>query len=475
MKTHLSFSLCLSLTVPLFALLLPGCSDSDSSTPAQVQAFQGTWEREGYGDIVQINDQGGALYQYTRSTCLKADTLDDEDVAELFDDATLSDDGMTLTLGDATAGAFPIHFTQRTSLPGQCEDARLITEATPTRTFEHFAQTYADYYAFFTERGVDWSAQIADARSQVSDAMSQQALFEVLSSMLAPINDGHVQLTGLGTVYRPVKPVGANPIVMAAFDAQSDDTDLQTFANAISLQYWENVVSYLDADSVRVFDGALPQRVIWATLNDGTVGYLYIASMAYLSDDDEGLSQTANRAAMEAIMQTVMNDLQHTQAMIIDVRNNIGGHDTVSKVVASHFTDQQRVFGTKLARSYQGDTAPVTTRLDPVASPYLSPVAIIAGIETASAAESFTLAMRALPQVTLVGERTNGILSDVLEKQLPNGWEMWLANEVYFDHLGVNHEASGIPMDIEAPVFSLAAIAEGHNPAIDTALSALGY
>ena len=47
--------------------------------------------------------------------------------------------------------------------------------------------------------------------------------------------------------------------------------------------------------------------------------------------------------------------------------------------------------------------------------------------------------------------------------------------DVSFDHLGQNHEVTGIAPDVEAPVFSLEAIEAGANAAIDVALEQLGY
>ena len=63
------------------------------------------------------------------------------------------------------------------------------------------------------------------------------------------------------------------------------------------------------------------------------------------------------------------------------------------------------------------------------------------------------IAMRVLPNVTLVGEATMGILSDNLYKDLPNGWEISLSNEIYLDPQGELYEDIGIPPDVEIPVF----------------------
>jgi carboxyl-terminal processing protease len=73
---------------------------------------------------------------------------------------------------------------------------------------------------------------------------------------------------------------------------------------------------------------------------------------------------------------------------------------------------------------------------------------------TVSAAEIFTMAMRALPNVTHVGQTTRGSLSDVLTKRLPNGWTVTLSNEVYLDAAGKAWEGLGIPPQTLIQVFA---------------------
>jgi carboxyl-terminal processing protease len=70
-----------------------------------------------------------------------------------------------------------------------------------------------------------------------------------------------------------------------------------------------------------------------------------------------------------------------------------------------------------------------------------------------SAAEIFTMAMRALPNVTHVGQTTRGSLSDQLTKRLPNGWRLTLSNEVYLDATGAAWEGIGIPPEVPIQVF----------------------
>ena len=68
--------------------------------------------------------------------------------------------------------------------------------------------------------------------------------------------------------------------------------------------------------------------------------------------------------------------------------------------------------------------------------------------------------MRALPNVTTVGEATLGILSDNLLKCLPNGWEVSLSNEIYTAADGNVYEVVGVPPDFSEPVFGGGSILE---------------
>jgi carboxyl-terminal processing protease len=69
-----------------------------------------------------------------------------------------------------------------------------------------------------------------------------------------------------------------------------------------------------------------------------------------------------------------------------------------------------------------------------------------------SSAETFTMAMRALPHVTHVGQRTRGAFSE-LSRRLPNGWFVVLSNEIFVDADGKAWEGVGIPPHMPLQVF----------------------
>ena len=65
----------------------------------------------------------------------------------------------------------------------------------PEKNFEEFWQTFNHRYPFFEVRNVDWKKQYETYRATVTSETGDDELFEILCRMLAPLNDGHVNLT----------------------------------------------------------------------------------------------------------------------------------------------------------------------------------------------------------------------------------------------------------------------------------------
>jgi C-terminal processing protease CtpA/Prc len=91
-----------------------------------------------------------------------------------------------------------------------------------------------------------------------------------------------------------------------------------------------------------------------------------------------------------------------------------------------------------------------------------------------SAAETFSEALISRkPPVTRIGENTQGVFCDILDRHLPNGWTFGLPNAMYRMPDGRVFDVSGIPPDIELPVFSDADVAAGKDPAMAKAVELL--
>ncbi len=192
--------------------------------------------------------------------------------------------------------------------------------------------------------------------------------------------------------------------------------------------------------------------------------------MTGFADDAE--DNIAELTALEDGLAQALGEMRSVSGLIVDVRNNNGGKDFLSMAIVRHFIDGPRHVFSKQARLGSGRTPLVDVTLQPSDGvSFLGPVAVLTSNSTVSAAETFSLMMRSLPNVTLIGEATQGALSDALEKKLPNGFEFTLSNEFYLSNAGEWFEGSGIPVDIDVPFFSQADRDEGMDSGIETAFA----
>ncbi|WP_281954438.1 S41 family peptidase, partial [Pseudophaeobacter arcticus] len=202
------------------------------------------------------------------------------------------------------------------------------------------------------------------------------------------------------------------------------------------------------------------------------VGYIALISVAgyshgkedYLFEDIEEIETILDTALVEFAQAGVT-------AVIVDLSLNFGGYDEAALVIASRFAAAPVVAFSEYPADAQ-NPAVVQRRVMPSQRPsYTGPLYLVTSNMTVSAAEILTMALRALPQTVHVGSPTRGALSDVLEKELPNGWQVNLSNEVYADHEGILWEGRGIAPYLSIDVFGGSDPLQSHRRAIAIVLA----
>ncbi|HEU0015226.1 MAG TPA: S41 family peptidase [Longimicrobium sp.] len=144
---------------------------------------------------------------------------------------------------------------------------------------------------------------------------------------------------------------------------------------------------------------------------EGNVGYLELGRF-----DDPALAAPTVAAAMAL--------LAGTDALVIDLRANGGGHASMVSHLLGYFVERPTHHAT-LHRRAPGDTAQAWTPAEVPGPRYLGrPVYLLTSARTFSAAEAFAYDLRALGIATVVGERTRGGAN-------PGSWRM------IGDHFGV--------------------------------------
>jgi C-terminal processing protease CtpA/Prc len=147
--------------------------------------------------------------------------------------------------------------------------------------------------------------------------------------------------------------------------------------------------------------------------------------------------------------------------------------------IASRFAITDYLAFTKQARNSPTDRSSFTTEQPIMVHPrnrpsFRGPIVELIGPLTQSAGETFTQAlMGRAPRVIRVGESTQGLFSDTLSRRLPNGWMIYLPNEVFRTKEGKAFDAIGIPPNIPVPVFATPDNVANRDPALATALSHL--
>ncbi len=442
----------------------PDSTESDPDEPSPVEDLamhQGVWAQRGYARILEITEDQVIEHHSTQVSCVRSGAFPFAEI-EATHDRIMANEGQLswYELGHFTRA----EFDRIDALPLPCEDAGTVTD--PEANFEALWNLFAENYAYFDVRGVDWAGRYGDHRDLVEPTSTTEELFAVFEQMLVPLDDGHVFVfDGVSQGFLS----GSLGILWEQWAAQYEGEPVTNPVDPrrdfiVDMQHY-----VLD----EVLDGS-GQSGLYDTLHWGWVaagvGYLDVHEMAYPTDDPPTIPQMQQE--IDDVMTVVMSDLAGADRIIIDARFNQGGRDTMGYAIAGWFTPDEVLVSRKRA-VFDGDwTEEQDIHVDPRGPmPFTGSVVLLTSTNTISAAETFTLAMRTLPTVTTVGTSTYGVFSDVLLRQLPNGWLVALSNEVYEAPDGSVYEGVGVPPDVEVPYDPALDFAQNLRAPIDAAIA----
>lgn len=177
---------------------------------------------------------------------------------------------------------------------------------------------------------------------------------------------------------------------------------------------------------------------------DGNIGYLRIDRFAPARDA---------APALEA----AITMLSATEALVIDLRYNGGGHGDTTALLAGMLLAEPSRLNDVIARDG------VTQMWTPVglSGRYTKPVYVLTSARTFSAAEGFAYNLRALGRVRIVGERTRGGANPVTRTLLSaRFWAMVPVARTRNPITGGNWQGSGVVPDIESPADQALAVAQ---------------
>lgn len=158
-------------------------------------------------------------------------------------------------------------------------------------------------------------------------------------------------------------------------------------------------------------------------------GELLGTQLGYIRINDFGLRHDLN---IETIDQ-ILNQLQNTSGIIIDVRSTIVGNTENSNTVLERFNDSSRVFIKWRIRqkeerlSFDEWSHWWHTSVNNEYK-YSNNLALLTNRRSNGAAEWFIAGMRSIPSVTVLGDTTRGKMGFSNFKILPNNWGIYRSN-----------------------------------------------
>jgi hypothetical protein len=260
---------------------------------------------------------------------------------------------------------------------------------TPQGNFEALWKIIDEHYCFLDYKqqtiGLDWQQVYHKYKVRVDEQMTDLQLFEVLTQMLGELRDGHVNLS-------------------ASHDYGRYWSWYEDFPTNFSDTLYR---AYMGTD-YKIASG-LDYRLL-----DDNIGYVRYESF------QSGIG--------EGNLDEVLMYLMLCQGLIIDIRGNGGGDLTNAEKLAARFCHEKTLVGYS-----QHKTGPGHSDFSALEAHYLEPsgnirwhkpVVVLTNRHVYSAANEFVMYMKALPQVTIVGDRTGGGAGMPFSSSLPNGWSV---------------------------------------------------
>jgi len=292
-------------------------------------------------------------------------------------------------------------------------------------------------YASFEEKNINWQSICQKSRDRVSPNTSDKELFQIMTEMLKPLNDAHITLKA--------KKVDASFSAAREFRIM---TELQTIPKAKRKELFKksinNTLTKNGFESITEIGPKFRGEKLFEYTHNEKIGYLrFYRSFSTLL--------FKNGLSLNNQLDKIFDNFKDLDALIIDIRFNIGGDDEFSKKIAGRFINKPMIGFLKQTR-INGEFG----KLDSIMikpngkEAFLNKVVLLTNDKSVSAADVLALMMAQLSNVTIIGEPSNGSYSDLYEKKLHNGWKVTLSNQRYFSADEENYEGLGVPVDILA-------------------------
>ena len=284
---------------------------------------------------------------------------------------------------------------------------------TPVAIFENLWTTFNEEYAPFEERKIDWNAEYSEFRPLINENTTDAELYEVITQMLATLDDGHINLTVPGKE------------IFFANKIKRDKTDNDLFNISLIRDNYLDPGYYSDED----------ENYVYGKIKNRNIGYIFFDNVG---DNFFKLNE-------------FLTKYESAEGVIIDLRHNQGGDFTYCFSEIGRLTDTKRYVFRSKTRNGKGKndyTEWKEWHIEPNGSYLNKPLVVLTDRYTISAGERSVMAFQTLPNVTVIGDTTNGAHGTMIGRELANGWFYSVVPQKVELPDGKSYEGIGLAPDI---------------------------
>jgi len=287
-----------------------------------------------------------------------------------------------------------------------CND-NIVTENTPLNVFNAFWKTIDERYVYFEEKQVNWDSVYFTNIERVKNIKTDDELATVLQGIINLFKDPH-----LGIVRSTINYMGYYP------------------PDTIGYFYFPiNTLYNYGFEPFPFFSGKNDLSTIY---KHNTKKYIYIEYSSFISKSDL------------QILKDEIKNLNYSEGVILDIRNNGGGFSSCAMDLAALFFSGERVaFIEEPKNGTKRDEFRQKTIVKNKGSNFISssiPIILLTSKRVYSAGNLFAYMMADLPNCIVVGDKTGGGGSPIKSIYLPNGWILYYPNTKNYSSTGLNME-----------------------------------
>jgi len=327
----------------------------------------------------------------------------------------------------------------------------------PVKNFEKLWKVFNNRYANFELKQVDWQEIYEKYRVEVNRETTNIELFKISCAMLQELKDGHVTIE---PNFKEDDEIECGPpyefSLVVAFKTEDEQ---RKFSAVMDHELMQNGFS-------KPMKENLTEDTNYQYRSSDSYGYLRLDEM----------TEKITFGKFKRTVDKSMAAFQSKKGLILDLRFNGGGWDHHAYVLVSRLIPKGETVAHYEHTRIKGENDYTALKRKTVKSAgknqFTKPIVILTSDFTASATEVFLLLMRELPNVTIIGDDTEGIFSDMYFFKLPNKWKISLSHQQFFSKDMENFEGTGIPPDIRM-LNSTMDIETQSDPVIKTAMDYL--